>query len=337
MGRWLKTGDAARMDDEGFVYIVDRWKDMYISGGENVYPAEIENVLYQLPEVAEAAIIGVPNDKWGEVGLAVLALKPGATLDRATVSSTASRDWRSSRCRTTSPSSRRYRATPPARCSSANCERSSWAATRRRSRSGAFPAQLRERGFSFDQPALGHALRQRSGRALTLIPGPARTHPASRTGSRSPGVSDSGHLSVWTLVCHVLHPSTPVGPSVWMALALYSGFEARITAFLATSPIPVTRSSHPWVHDRPKVPHDQPARRTHCRGEISLERRSRDLLRCQFRHRFAVAVRKNAAGTSSVEPSRKTVTNASCARSSAAVIEPVNKRASRTVLAYSDR
>ena len=84
-GRWLKTGDAARTDDEGFVYIVDRWKDMYISGGENVYPAEIENVLYQLPEVAEAAIIGVPSDKWGEVGLAVLALKPGATIDRATV------------------------------------------------------------------------------------------------------------------------------------------------------------------------------------------------------------------------------------------------------------
>ncbi len=84
-GRWLKTGDAARMDDEGFIYIVDRWKDMYISGGENVYPAEIENVLYQLPEVAEAAIIGVPNEKWGEVGLAVLALKPGTSLDRATV------------------------------------------------------------------------------------------------------------------------------------------------------------------------------------------------------------------------------------------------------------
>ena len=80
-GRWLKTGDAARKDDEGFVYIVDRWKDMYISGGENVYPAEVENVLYQLPQVAEAAVIGVPHEKWGEVGLAVLALKPGATID----------------------------------------------------------------------------------------------------------------------------------------------------------------------------------------------------------------------------------------------------------------
>ena len=84
-GRWLKTGDAARMDDEGFVYIVDRWKDMYISGGENVYPAEVENVLYQLPEVAEAAVIGVPSDRWGETGLAVLALTPGAEIDRLKV------------------------------------------------------------------------------------------------------------------------------------------------------------------------------------------------------------------------------------------------------------
>jgi fatty-acyl-CoA synthase len=82
-GRWLKTGDAARMDEEGFIYIVDRWKDMYISGGENVYPAEVENVLYQLPGVAEAAVIGIPNDRWGEVGLAVIALKPGGEIDRA--------------------------------------------------------------------------------------------------------------------------------------------------------------------------------------------------------------------------------------------------------------
>lgn len=84
-GRWLKTGDAARTDDEGFVYIVDRWKDMYISGGENVYPAEVENVLYQLPGVVEAAVIGVPHERWGEVGLAVLAVEPGTELDRSTV------------------------------------------------------------------------------------------------------------------------------------------------------------------------------------------------------------------------------------------------------------
>jgi fatty-acyl-CoA synthase len=67
------------------VYIVDRWKDMYISGGENVYPAEVENVLYQIPGVLEAAVIGVPHDRWGEVGLAVLAIEPGADVDRATV------------------------------------------------------------------------------------------------------------------------------------------------------------------------------------------------------------------------------------------------------------
>jgi fatty-acyl-CoA synthase len=84
-GRWLKTGDAARVDDEGFVYIVDRWKDMYISGGENVYPAEVENVLYQIPGVTEAAVIGLPSDKWGEVGLAVLAVEAGAEIDRALV------------------------------------------------------------------------------------------------------------------------------------------------------------------------------------------------------------------------------------------------------------
>ena len=84
-GRWLKTGDAARVDDEGFYYIVDRWKDMYISGGENVYPAEVENVLYQLPQVAEAAVIGVPDQRWGEAGLAVLVLKPGQALAREAV------------------------------------------------------------------------------------------------------------------------------------------------------------------------------------------------------------------------------------------------------------
>ena len=82
---WLHTGDAARLDDEGFVYIVDRWKDMYISGGENVYPAEVENVLFQLPQVADAAIIGVPNDRWGEVGMAIVVRKPDQALEEGDV------------------------------------------------------------------------------------------------------------------------------------------------------------------------------------------------------------------------------------------------------------
>jgi fatty-acyl-CoA synthase len=77
---WLHTGDATRVDDEGFYYIVDRWKDMYISGGENVYPAEVESVLHQLTAIAEAAIIGIPNEQWGEVGMAIVAVKPGHTL-----------------------------------------------------------------------------------------------------------------------------------------------------------------------------------------------------------------------------------------------------------------
>ena len=82
---WLHTGDAARMDDEGFVYIVDRWKDMYISGGENVYPAEVENVLFQLPQVADAAIIGVPNERWGEVGMAIIVRKADQALEEGDV------------------------------------------------------------------------------------------------------------------------------------------------------------------------------------------------------------------------------------------------------------
>jgi len=77
---WLHTGDAARMDENGFYYIVDRTKDMYISGGENVYPAEVENVVYQLDQIAEAAVIGLPDDKWGEIGCAVVVLKSGAEL-----------------------------------------------------------------------------------------------------------------------------------------------------------------------------------------------------------------------------------------------------------------
>jgi fatty-acyl-CoA synthase len=82
---WLHTGDATRVDEEGFYYIVDRWKDMYISGGENVYPAEVESVLHQLAAIAEAAIIGVPNEQWGEVGMAIVAIKPGHTLTPAEI------------------------------------------------------------------------------------------------------------------------------------------------------------------------------------------------------------------------------------------------------------
>lgn len=77
---WLHSGDAAKYDEEGFYYIVDRWKDMYISGGENVYPAEVENVLYQHPAVAEAAVIGVPDPRWQEVGKAIIVIKEGREL-----------------------------------------------------------------------------------------------------------------------------------------------------------------------------------------------------------------------------------------------------------------
>jgi fatty-acyl-CoA synthase len=77
---WFHTGDMAQHDDEWYFYIVDRKKDMYISGGENVYPAEIEHVLYDHPAVHQCAVIGVPDDKWGEVGKACVVLNSGASV-----------------------------------------------------------------------------------------------------------------------------------------------------------------------------------------------------------------------------------------------------------------
>lgn len=74
---WLHMGDIARMDEEGFIYIVDRSKDMIISGGENIYPREVESVLCQHPAVLEAAVIGIPDEKWGESVHAVVVLKEG--------------------------------------------------------------------------------------------------------------------------------------------------------------------------------------------------------------------------------------------------------------------
>jgi len=82
---WLHTGDLARMDEDGDLYIVERKKDMYISGGENVYPAEVENTIFELPQVAEAAIIGVKDKTWGEVGRAIVVLKPGQKLTETEV------------------------------------------------------------------------------------------------------------------------------------------------------------------------------------------------------------------------------------------------------------
>lgn len=74
---WLYSGDVATVDDEGFVYIQDRTKDMIISGGENVYPAEIENIILTHPNVKEVAVIGLPSDKWGESPLAIVVAKNG--------------------------------------------------------------------------------------------------------------------------------------------------------------------------------------------------------------------------------------------------------------------
>jgi long-chain acyl-CoA synthetase len=75
---WLKTGDAGYLDDEGYLFLTDRVKDMIISGGENIYPAEVENALAEHPGVADVAVIGVPDARWGETVKAIVVPRAGA-------------------------------------------------------------------------------------------------------------------------------------------------------------------------------------------------------------------------------------------------------------------
>ena len=82
---WLRTGDAGYFDAEGYLYLHDRIKDMVVSGGENIYPAEVENVLLSHPAIVDAAVIGVPDEKWGETVKAIVVLAPDTQLDQAAV------------------------------------------------------------------------------------------------------------------------------------------------------------------------------------------------------------------------------------------------------------
>jgi acyl-CoA synthetase (AMP-forming)/AMP-acid ligase II len=84
-GGWMHTGDAGVMDEEGYIYIQDRVKDMIVSGGENVYPREIEDVLFQHPAIADAAVIGVPDDRFGEAVKAVVVLREGSSASEAEI------------------------------------------------------------------------------------------------------------------------------------------------------------------------------------------------------------------------------------------------------------
>jgi fatty-acyl-CoA synthase len=79
---WLRSGDMARRDDEGFFYIVDRKNDMIISGGFNIYAREVEDVLATHPAVADSAVIGIPDDKWGEAVHAIIVMRAGRSIDQ---------------------------------------------------------------------------------------------------------------------------------------------------------------------------------------------------------------------------------------------------------------
>ena len=84
-GGWFHTGDLGNLDERGFLYITGRESDMYISGGWNVYPREVEEAVLTHPDVAECAVVGMPHPRWGEAGIAAVVAKPGAALDEAAV------------------------------------------------------------------------------------------------------------------------------------------------------------------------------------------------------------------------------------------------------------
>ena len=117
-GGWFHTGDIGVLDEDGYLFIVDRLKDMIVSGGENIAGSEVERVLYEHDAVLEAAVVGRPDERWGEVPVAFVVLRSGESVAAEELIAHCAGSWPSSRYRRTSRFSRRCRATRRARCSS---------------------------------------------------------------------------------------------------------------------------------------------------------------------------------------------------------------------------
>ena len=117
----FRTGDLGRVDGDGYFYIVDRKKDMIIRGGFNVYPREVEEVLYEHPAVAEAAVVGIPHDELGEEVGAAVTLKPGATPARRNCAHSPESKWRHTSTRGMSGSCLACRRAPQERYCAARC------------------------------------------------------------------------------------------------------------------------------------------------------------------------------------------------------------------------
>ena len=129
----MKSGDIGAFDKDRFLFVLDRKKDMILSGGENIYPREVEEALYAHPAVAEAAVIGVPDSRWGESVKAFVVVAPGIAVNEATSSNTAASRSQATRNRKASSSSARCRACPTRRSTRSSFGRPTGMAARGRS------------------------------------------------------------------------------------------------------------------------------------------------------------------------------------------------------------
>ena len=109
---WLRTGDGGYVDEEGYLFLTDRIKDMIVSGGENVYPVEVEEALAQHPDVAEVAVIGVPDERWGETVKALVVPRPARAVDADELSRSRASGSPATSCRARSSSSTTLPRTP---------------------------------------------------------------------------------------------------------------------------------------------------------------------------------------------------------------------------------